>query len=133
MVDLGDTIIGTIIGGLVVYFVGRFLDRGFRNWASVKKEQESRDGDKTVENIAIRTDGPLSLEGRPVYIHNTGTIHNIEVKGDQKDVVEVIRADGSNAVIVPKRPTGRVINLQATVSGTTTVSGSLDVVSHKKK
>lgn len=127
MDELGVGIIATVVGGLIVYLVKRFIENPLRDWVSIKKKQQSIDGDNIVEEVSIRNQGPFSYGGGPIYFHNDGEIHNLVVSPDQRNAVDIILRDQSNAIILPKGSIN-IINLQATVSGTTTASGSLTVI-----
>ena len=127
MSDFTIAVSATVVGGIIVYLLQRIIDGPIRDRLSIRKKHIKNVGNEHTEDIAIKTSGPLSLKGRPVYIQNTGIIKSIIINEHQRDNVEIVRKSESEVVLIPKNYNDSEINFQTIVSGTTTVSGTLNV------
>lgn len=127
MSDFTIAVSATVVGGIIVYLLQRIIDGPIRDRLSIGKKHIENVGNDHTEDIAIKTSGLLSLKGRPVYLQNTDIIKSIIINEHQRNNVEIVRKNESEVVLIPKNYNDSKINFQTTVSGTTTVSGSLHV------
>ncbi len=128
MSDFTIAVSAIVVGGIIVHLLQRIIDGPIRDRLSIRKKHIENVGNDHTEDIVIKTSGPLSLKGRPVYIQNTGIIKNIIINEHQINNVVIVHKNESEAVLIPKNYNDSEINFQTTGSGmTTTVSGSLHV------
>jgi hypothetical protein len=90
MSDFTIAVSATVVGGIIVYLLQRIIDGPIRDRLSIRKKHIENVGNDHTEDIAIKTSGPLSLKGRPVYIQNTGIIKSIIINEHQRDNVEIV-------------------------------------------
>ncbi len=116
----------TIVIGIIICLFNYFLD-DIRDWRSIK-QNDTREGNKTITNVTVKTTGPLMLGDRPIYIYNEGTINKIEVAENQKDLVVVTPIGSSAAIILQKIPVEGHLSFRIEASGDSTVSASPSIV-----
>ena len=127
MADFAIEATAAVLGGIIVYIIQRVFDGPLRDLLSIKKKEIKSVGNEHIEEITVKTSGTLSMKGRPIYIHNTGTIKSIVINQSQRDNVEIVHKSESEAVLIPKTLADPEITFETTSSGTTTASGTLNV------
>lgn len=127
---LPSIITGVMVGVIVALFCYYFLD-DIRDARSIQ-QRVTEEKDKTITDVSVKTSGPLSFGGRPVYIYTNGPIHDIIIPEDMMGKLLVVQSDAApyTATVWQLKKLDSM-HFQIEASGVSTVSGSPSIIKFK--
>ena len=121
------SIVGSIIGTIIVYFI--WSPSKIKDRFSIKKKVEVENDNQVKTEVTIKNIGPLSANKGPIYISQQGG--NYTFKDNQQ--INIFHISGSTSIIMPKDLSAPNYNFSVTGSTPPSISTSTDYISPDTK